>query len=382
MSNENFARRRGLHICVITTVHRPDDTRINKEIRSLLKMNYKITYLAPEGDYTAPDGVNYIPLRKNLSRLKRILYSLFGVHKIALAVNADVYHFHDPELIPLAKRLKKRGKKVVYDVHEDYPALMLYKDWLPKIFRKIVARLFDIYERSSQWAYDGVVAVTDAVAERFQEAYTVILPNYPEVDRLISFSRSKSPVIDQESVKFVYFGTINHSERCLGEILQAFRELKRRYGNQVFLTLIGPVFGDVGKKMIKENEDIVEYFPFLPYEKALRLASEHDVGLIISRKYKNSLISSPNKLFEYMALGLGIIASDIPFWHNIIGEEPWALYVDPDDPKDIFEKMAQFVENKHLIKMARLYAPKRVKKYDWSICERKLRGFYESLAES
>jgi len=363
----------------MTTVHHPGDTRITKEVKSLLKMNYKITYLAPEDDYNPPNGVDFVPLRKNRSRLRRFLYSFFAVYKIALAVNADVYHFHDPELIPLAKRLKKKGKKVVYDVHEDYPSLILYKDWLPRIFRKIIAKIFDIYERSSQWAFDGVIAVTKAVAKRFPKVPTIILPNYPEVDKLNTIARSKSSTKQGEGVKYTYLGTINHSERCLGEILQAFRELKRNYGNRVCLTLIGPVAGDIEKRMIEENADVIEYIPFLPYERAIQLASEHDVGLIVFRRYKNSLMSSPNKLFEYMALGLGIIASDIPNWRNIVGEEPWVLYVDPDDPEDIFNKMSQFVENPALIKMARLNAPERVKKYDWNVCEHKLRELYESL---
>lgn len=169
-----------MKICVITTVHPPDDVRINKELKTLMRSGYEVHYIAPEGRFTL-EGVIYHSVKKYPSRMKRCLNGAKEASKKALEVNADIYHFHDPELLRLGLKLKRKGKKVIYDIHEDYPSVIMMKSWIPKIFRPLIARIVDYYEKKAVEIFDGIVVVVEKQLERFKKMKRFcVLPNYPE----------------------------------------------------------------------------------------------------------------------------------------------------------------------------------------------------------
>ena len=131
-----------MKVCHMTSVHESTDDRIFlKECVSLAKAGYD-TYQVAYGESFEKDGVKTIGLGKRASgRIKRILVSSRKVYQEALKIDADIYHVHDPELLPYAVKLKKRGKKVIFDSHEDIPRQILAKEWLPDVFRNIVSKL-------------------------------------------------------------------------------------------------------------------------------------------------------------------------------------------------------------------------------------------------
>ncbi len=65
----------------------------------------------------------------------------------AIEVDAEIYHLHDPDLIPLGNKLKSNGKKVVFDSHEDIPKQIIDKAWIPKIFRGFISNIYSLYEK-------------------------------------------------------------------------------------------------------------------------------------------------------------------------------------------------------------------------------------------
>ena len=110
--------------------------------------------------------------------------TVWHVYRAARAERADVYHFHDPELIPVGLLLKLRGAQVVYDVHEDRPRQMMSKYWIPLRLRGSVARLVHAAEWASGRVWDGIVAATPAIGRLFPGDKTVVVQNFPMLDEL------------------------------------------------------------------------------------------------------------------------------------------------------------------------------------------------------
>ena len=137
-------------ICHISSVHPALDIRIFfKECKSLAATGYDVTLIAVYNEEQTIDGVHIVPFRLYKNRLKRILFSPFRMLRLALRQHATVYHFHDPELIPIGIILKLFRKKVVYDVHEDVSRQVMYKHWIKSNFvKKIISVLVSVVEKT------------------------------------------------------------------------------------------------------------------------------------------------------------------------------------------------------------------------------------------
>src|SRR5664280_1729700 len=157
-----------IKVCILTTVHSPFDIRIfQKEAKSLVKAKYDVTIIAQHDKEEIIDGVNIINLQKPRNRITRMTKTVLSAYRKALQIDADIYHFHDPELIPIGLLLKKRGKHVIYDVHEDYYEDIKLKRWLPDYFRTLVAVIFKKYELFASRKFDAIITATEMIEKKF-----------------------------------------------------------------------------------------------------------------------------------------------------------------------------------------------------------------------
>ena len=356
-----------MRVCVMTTAHPPDDVRINKEIKTLIKGRYEVVYIAPEGDFN-PEGFEYIPIKRYLSRKERFLEGRKEIFQKAIEINADIYHFHDPELIPVGLKLKKLGKKVIYDVHEDYPSVILMKSWIPKILRYPVSIIFDIYEKNAVKKLDGIVVVTEKQAERLKMAKAMaIVPNFPDDELLENIDEIR--FFPEDWTEFVYVGSIDE-DRAIAEIIEAFKIVRSQY-EKVGLVLVGPIYSKRLEEIIKNAGDRVIYKPRVPYQEALKITKGGDIGLLVIKKGRSKEFSSPVKMFEYMAFGLPIIASDFDYWKRFFKNYPNPVfYVKPDDTDDITSAMK---------KALNLRKGKQWWTYSWKNCGKELLELYRNI---
>ena len=175
-------------VCHVTSVHPWDDIRIfKKEATSTAKFAKK-TYLVATN---APDQcinnvhVTNVSFPDGFSRIKRILFLKKKVINKALELNADVYHLHDPELLSGVKKLKRKGKIVIYDSHEDLPKSLLSKSWLKfNWLRKLVSRLYNRYEKRICAKCDGVISVLPEITSQFSNQHLQTIYNYPLIEGL------------------------------------------------------------------------------------------------------------------------------------------------------------------------------------------------------
>ena len=135
-------------VCHVTSVHVPTDSRIlYHECRSLATRYRTLLVARDDAGSRTLEGVEIVALPKTRGRLARFV-ATSRVVRAAAATGADLFHFHDPELLPgMAALAQVSGRPVIYDAHEEYPAAMTQKAWIPAALRPHAARLADRTER-------------------------------------------------------------------------------------------------------------------------------------------------------------------------------------------------------------------------------------------
>lgn len=124
----------------LSSAHPCFDIRIFvKECKTLAQQGYEVVLVVPHDQDEVVDEIKINSVAKPKGRRERMFKTALGVYRAALKEDADLYHFHDPELIPFGIMLRVRGKKVIYDVHEDLPRQILTKPWINPFLRRILS---------------------------------------------------------------------------------------------------------------------------------------------------------------------------------------------------------------------------------------------------
>src|SRR5262245_18062581 len=195
-----------LKICHMTSVHSAADPRIfHKQCRSLAKAGFDVTLIGPHSNDAVLDGVRIKAIRRDTDRLTRMTRTAWRVYNAARLHDADVYHFHDPELIPFGLLLRANGKRVIYDIHEDLPKDVLSKDYLPRCSRAPISAVMNFIENLACGSFSAVVAGTHSIADRFENrnCRTVVVHNFPYAEELITEGENLSWAARRQSVAYV-----------------------------------------------------------------------------------------------------------------------------------------------------------------------------------
>ena len=178
-----------ISVCHLTSVHKDGDVRIfHKECVSLVEAGYRVSLIIPNTSTRIEKDVNIISFEAPKgNRLTRMTKTVNIVYKMAIEVNAEIYHFHDPELLRIAKKLKKKVKIVVYDVHEDLPRQLLSKKYLKPIIRRILSKFIEKYENKVSSKLDAVITATPFIRDRFLSINknTIDVNNFPILKELL-----------------------------------------------------------------------------------------------------------------------------------------------------------------------------------------------------
>jgi len=319
-----------MKVCHLTSVHPYNDTRIFiKECATLVAAGYETHLVAPNAPTGVENGVHLHGMGRTIrSRLRRMSETVWWVYRQALAIDAAVYHFHDPELLPLGWLLRLQGKKVIYDSHEDVPQQMLAKHYLPAPMRKLVSRLVKQVENSVTRRLDAVITVHPAVEERFRKlgCQTVNINNYPLLHELLP---EASNWADKERA-VCYVGGITQV-RGLFEMIEAIGMTDGR------LLLAGPFFVEAQRELAAAMPgwSQVEAFGRVGRHQVRDICARSVAGLVLFHPIPHHLVSMPTKIFEYMSAGLPVIASRLPMLQQVIEETKAGICVDPHNPQEI-----------------------------------------------
>lgn len=363
-------------VCHITSAHPWDDIRIfKKQSVSLAKAGFETYLISFDAPNKEIDGVNIMNAgKKPLSRKDRFINSPSLVYQQAAKVNADIYHLHDPELLPLGLKLTRLGKKVIYDAHEDLPRQILDKPYLNKFIAKILAVFIEKYENYCAKKFAAIVTATPFIKDRFQKLNTnsVDINNYPlnsEIDLLDNNISSKEN-------KICYIGGISEI-RGISQLVDSLS-----FCDNISLDLAGECYEDdfMHKLKSSSNWGKVNYLGQIDRKKSLEVKSKSIAGIITFLPAANHINAQPNKIFEYMASGLAVICSDFPMWKKLISDNNCGICINPLIPEEIANAINKLSKNPKLTReMGENGKRAIIEKYNWQNEEEKLIHLYNQL---
>ncbi len=320
-----------VRVAVVSSVHRWNDTRVYlKQTRSLLRAGYDVILVAVAAEHQPFEaaGVPVFPLPRR-RRLARWL-NWISIVRIVLRHRAKIVHAHDPELFPIVAMLRLLGRRVVCDVHEDVAAQILNKEWIPAMLRRSLSAGARLFLRSLPTISNAVVLAEDAYTRNFpQRDNVVLIRNFPIV------SDVHKNGYDTSVLRMIYVGDVR-VVRGIETYIRIAHRLRAR-SVPVQLRVVGS-FADGREEremhaLIGELglEDCVQLLGRRRPEEVPDLVSQCDVGLALLHPIGNYRESYPTKMFEYMAAGLPVVASNFELWRAILEGSECGRAVDPLD---------------------------------------------------
>lgn len=315
----------------LATAHAPGDPRIaEKECRALAAAGHDVAFIVPHDRDETLGGVRILAVprpRSGRARLTETTRAVVG-RALSEAKSPDetVLHVHEAELLPVVLPLAARGWRVVYDAHEDTPRQMLHAAWLPGPLR-----------RPAGWAYAGlealagrwcaaVVAATPTIAARYPPARTALVRNFPVLD-----PAEPSPFAAREPI-VAYVGAITRA-RGAEEMVRAAALLPAG----ARLVLAGTPFPASLQEDLAPlpGADRTDWLGPLDRRAVASLLGRARIGLVVLHPTPQYALAYPTKLFEYMAAGLPVVASDLPLWRRVVDGAGAGVCVDPRSPESI-----------------------------------------------
>jgi len=379
-----------MRVCILTTVHPPFDTRIfHKQAKTLVQAGYDVTLIAQHKREEVVDGVKIIALPKPRNRFTRIFGLTWRAFRMALRQRADIYHFHDPELLPWGWLLQMvTHKPVIYDVHEYYAESILMKKWLPSMLRQPIAKIVTKGEKTVAKRLAGVVTVNNDLGKRFRSCgcKVEVLPNYPRKDlfNILPATADLERIYNNYKV-LIYVGGLSES-RGITQSIRVMQYLRKEFP-KVKLLLAGRFESDLYQQEVMQLidrlnlADNVDILGVLPHSEVIRYLAVADVGIfLLQRVNERYNWGEPIKYFEYSAAGLPVVISDLPAKRHLIEKNQNGILVDPLNEKRIAESIASLLRNPQQMKeMGKRGREAFLREYNWEAIEERLLDLYKKL---
>jgi glycosyltransferase involved in cell wall biosynthesis len=343
--------------------------------KSVTALGQRVTLVVADGKGSeVADGVTVNDVGKPRGRLDRMWSVTNRIFAEALSLNADLYHLHDPELMPAGLRLKGLGKRVIFDAHEDLPMQLLGKPYLSRPVRWLLSSLMVIYESYACRRFDGVIAATPFIRDKFlpTNPNTINVNNFPLLHEL----ESQTQWSDKQH-EVCYIGGIS-AIRGIIELTEAMSLV----GSGARLNLAGLFSESHVKDTVKAlpGWGTVNELGTLGRKEVREVLSRSIAGLVTFHPMPNHLNAQPNKMFEYMSAGIPVIASDFPLWREIILGNDCGLLVDPLNPEQIAKAIDKLIRDPERAERMGQNGRRAVEeRYNWGAEERKLISFYDNI---
>lgn len=377
--NENNVK---VKVCHFTSTHNSNDQRVFlKECSSLSKKGYDV-YLVAKGESYEKNGVKITGTGENIpGGFYRLFKRPKEVYKIALNIDADIYHFHDFELLSYALKLKRKGKIVIFDCHEDYRSRFEESDLfnIPRPILNIIGKVYNKYEDYAVKKMSAVISVTPNLCERYEKLNnnTVMVTNYPIIEL---GGKVKKQAASEKYISYV--GQISNVYG-LETLVSAVQEI-----DDLFIKACGPERreGDLEKLKSIDKNNRLKYLGVLPPDKVFDVYANSVCAVVTPQYSKNtngkygSLGS--NKLFEAMLSGVPVIYTNFSLWKELLEPYNCGISVEPENVPELAVAVKTIIDDAD--KTAQMGTNGRnavLERFNWDKEEEKLINLYSKLIE-
>ena len=361
-----------MKVCHMTSAHRTTDGRIFRKECVSLATKYDV-YLVGQGESREEDNVKVVgvgEMPKN--RIKRMLFFAKKVYKEAKKLDADVYHLHDPELIPYGIKLKKQGKKVIFDSHENTLEYMDTKKWIPKFLRKPIAKWYRKYATKAFKKFDALVSVTTFICDSLKNINpnTYMVTNYPILREVKDIKKDKNTIC--------FTGFLDKQWNLDKVVSNLHRTKVDRF------VICGKSSDYFEKVKLSPNYSYVDYRGLVSAEESIQIQNESTIGIALMEYNKNiggnTGTLGVTKLFEYMMMGLPVVCSDSLEWKKIIDKHKCGICVNPNNDDEIVDAINYLLNNpKEAKKMGQNGRLAVESEYNWKTQETALYDLYKNV---
>ena len=364
-------------------VHPPEDSRVfRRECRTLADAGYDVTLItrysrlhrSPDGIY---DGVRIKQVEPENTRLKEVTRTVWRLAKEVHSHDADIYHFHDPELLFVGLSLRWKGKTVIYDSHENAAEQISHARWITPALRGIIKPVFRSIESFVARRMNAIVAARDDVAERFAllSQHVVTVGNYAQ---LSDFPMESD--IARDDTKVANFGGINPGT-CTTAVIEALALIPEQV--RCKLILGGLTFSPELLESLKQKPGwkLVEFLGKVEHKHVFHHLRSAAVAMVLYSPEPNHYHIGSNRLFEAMAAETPVITSNFPAFKKLVEGIDCGLTVDPTQPAEIGKALEYLLTHpQQAAAMGRRGRQAFLEFFNWEKERNKLLDLYFELA--
>jgi glycosyltransferase involved in cell wall biosynthesis len=320
-------------------MHHWDDDRIyQRACVGLAREGHEVYLVATKPDIDIKESIVHFKWISQRKGLQRRWLSSREAMAIARDIEADIYHFHDPDLLPHVGRLRKWRKKavIIYDVHENYDERIMSLK-VPKMIKFLFLWIWRKFQLRISNNVHGIVTTTESMFEIFRSISvpTIAVSNMPYLSVL-----GNSNQILEKTPWTVYTSGTNSSKRNCAQTIRAIPLIKKEiedikfifagnYKPETYLNDLKVLARELG---IEEN---VEFQGMMSWKENFARTARMEVGCVFYEDNVNNRLTIPNRLFEYMYSGVAVIGEFFPEVKKVIQDSDCGVVVDSSDPESI-----------------------------------------------
>lgn len=372
-----------MHICMAVFGDLRFDYRVFREAQCLHQAGHRISIVASSFSPVPLQGwgefdLHLIPMDR--SRSLRISYPAFWrqARQLLLGTRADVYHAHDLDTLwPAAFAARRRDVPLVYDSHE------FWTEQSSLVDRPFIRNFWALLERRLIRQVHRTITVSTSIAQALQDRYgleqVAVVRNLPFYRPPVQSDRICTELKLAAGRPVVLYQGGFLTDNGLAEQIEAVAGL---HENLAFVLIgDGPREAALKEQVRSSNlESTVYFISRVPFGELHSYTCSADLGLcLIKGTGKSFYYSMPNKLFEYLMAGLPVLASDFPDMRAVVEDSGAGLVANPQDLRDIREKIRSFFADSARRQAYRRAALVAAQRYNWEQEAPRLLALYAGL---